>query len=204
GDHSHAFHVAGDAFHIQTLCSAIMLIDMEKCGHLRVDESYSKYFLDIDYGLRVWESGFAVVCSPHTLVTHLGGATLTQGSMRSNELFEIQREHYVSSWIRTGRYRALEQSPSWQQSAALRDILGAPQRIRDLANPPSHQDKTQLLDELQTFFKWLRHYPALLAWASKEINGLRGGEHPHFLSDEHWAIAGLSAETDDPALIEAN
>src|SRR6185312_176730 len=25
GDHSHAFHVAEDAFHIQTLCSAIML-----------------------------------------------------------------------------------------------------------------------------------------------------------------------------------
>jgi len=72
-----------------------MLIDMSKCGHIRFDESYSKYFLDIDYGLRIWAAGYEVVCSPFTAVTHIGGATLQQGSPDSNDLFETQRQHFV-------------------------------------------------------------------------------------------------------------
>lgn len=204
GEHSHAFYVDTDAFPIQTLCSAIMLIDMGKCGHLRIDESYSKYFLDIDYGLRVWESGYAVVCSPYTLVTHLGGATLTWGSTRSNELLEAQRQHYISSWIKSGRYRVLEHSPMWQERPAIRDILTLPQRLREIANPAEGQDKTQFLEALHAFFKWLRYYPALLGWASTAIQELKGNEQPEFLSGERWSIAALSAEIGDPKLIEAN
>ena len=34
-----------------------MLIDMTKCGHIWVDERIGGNFLDIDYGLRIWEAG---------------------------------------------------------------------------------------------------------------------------------------------------
>lgn len=108
GHHSHIMSVPKKPIHIQTLCSAIMLIDIEKCGHIRVDESYSKYFLDIDYGLRIWESGFEVVLSPYTMVTHVGGGTMQQGSSISNELFDTQRKHFINTWIDTQRYKTLE------------------------------------------------------------------------------------------------
>ena len=108
GHHSHILSAPKEPVHIQTLCSAIMLIDIEKCGHIRVNESYSKYFLDIDYGLKIWESGLEIVLTPYTIVTHVGGGTMQQGSSISNELFDAQRRHFIEEWIDTRRYQALE------------------------------------------------------------------------------------------------
>jgi hypothetical protein len=110
-----------------TLCSAVMLIDLAKCGHLRLDENYSKYFLDIDYGLSVWEAGYEVVCTPHAEVTHIGGATLEQGSRDAHALHEPQRRYFVEKWMKTGRYDALEagiwartpEYPRWQREGAV-------------------------------------------------------------------------------------
>ena len=64
GGHRHDLERPAAPARNMTLCSAIMLIDLAKCGHLRMDENYSKYFLDIDYGLSVWEAGYEVVCTP--------------------------------------------------------------------------------------------------------------------------------------------
>jgi hypothetical protein len=103
-----------------------MLIDLAKCGHLRMDENYSKYFLDIDYGLAVWEAGYEVVCTPHAEVTHIGGATLEQGTSKAYMLHEPQRQYFVRKWMATGRYDALEagiwtripESERWRREGA--------------------------------------------------------------------------------------
>lgn len=108
GGHRHDLERPAAPIRNMTLCSAIMLIDLAKCGHLRMDENYSKYFLDIDYGLSVWEAGYEVVCTPHAEVTHVGGATLEQGTSKAYMLHEPQREYFVGKWMATGRYDALE------------------------------------------------------------------------------------------------
>jgi len=108
GGHRHDLERPSAPVRNMTLCSAILLIDLPKCGHLRMDENYSKYFLDIDYGLSVWEAGYEVVCTPHAEVTHIGGATLEQGTSKAYELHEPQRRYFVRKWMDTGRYDALE------------------------------------------------------------------------------------------------
>lgn len=108
GGHRHDLEVPAAPVRTMTLCSAVMLIDLAKCGHLRLDENYSKYFLDIDYGLSVWEAGYEVVCAPRAEVTHIGGATLEQGSRWADALHEPQRKYFVRKWMETGRYDALE------------------------------------------------------------------------------------------------
>lgn len=130
GHHAHVMQIGGQAANIQTLCSAVMLIDMARCGRVRLDETFTKYFLDIDYGLRVWEEGFRVVCSPWAQVTHIGGGTLVQGSERSVELFERQRLHYVSRWVHTYRIHALRRGiwsgiPEFTGYSKLKDELDA-------------------------------------------------------------------------------
>jgi len=108
GGHRHDLERPAGPIRNMTLCSAIMLIDLAKCGHLRMDENYSKYFLDIDYGLAVWEAGYEVVCTPRAEATHIGGATLEQGSNKAYMLHEPQRQYFVAKWMATGRYDALE------------------------------------------------------------------------------------------------
>jgi glycosyltransferase involved in cell wall biosynthesis len=108
GGHRHDLEIPASQVRTTTLCSAVMLIDLAKCGHLRLDENYSKYFLDIDYGLSVWEAGYEVVCTPDAEVTHVGGATLEQGSRWAHELHEPQRKYFVQKWMNSGRYAALE------------------------------------------------------------------------------------------------
>lgn len=108
GGHRHDLEKPAGPIRTMTLCSAVMLIDLAKCGQLRLDENYSKYFLDIDYGLSIWEAGYEIVCAPQAEVTHIGGATLEQGTRRAYALHEPQRQYFVQKWMATGRYAALE------------------------------------------------------------------------------------------------
>ena len=107
GRHYHDLDKPAAPVRIMTLCSAVMLIDLAKCGHLRLDENYSKFFLDIDYGLSVWEGGYEVVCTPHAAVTHVAGATMGQGTREAQALHEPQQRYFVQKWIESGRYDAL-------------------------------------------------------------------------------------------------
>ena len=138
GGHRHDLDVPQAPLRTMTLCSAVMLIDLAKCGHLRLDENYSKYFLDIDYGLSIWEAGFEVVCTPHAEVTHIGGATLEQGSQGAYALHEPQRRYFVEKWMKTGRYDALEagiwtrtpEYPRWQREGAMDEALAVVESYR--------------------------------------------------------------------------
>lgn len=122
GGHEHILEKPDAPRKIMTLCSAIMLIDLSKCGHLRLDESYTKYFLDIDFGLRIWEAGYEVVCSPYSKVTHVGGATLGYGTSKANALLDAQRQYFVEKWITPGRYQQLEDG-IWKREADIQPYL---------------------------------------------------------------------------------
>jgi glycosyltransferase involved in cell wall biosynthesis len=148
GGHRHDLEEPAGPVRTMTLCSAVMLIDLAKCGHLRLDENYSKYFLDIDYGLSVWEAGYEVVCTPQAEVVHIGGATLEQGTNKAYALHEPQRQYFMKKWMETGRYDALEagiwaQRPEferWQREGMVDEIMDVVESYR--AHSIVHHDGT--------------------------------------------------------------
>jgi Glycosyl transferase family 2 len=94
----------------QCLCSACLLIDLRKADGIFFNESYSKYFLDLDYSLQVWAAGYKVVCTPWSVVTHLAGATMPHGSTTSTLLLNKDIPIFAEDWIRSGRLERLKTS----------------------------------------------------------------------------------------------
>jgi len=201
GHHTHCMAAPEAPEPIQTLCSAIMLIDVRKCGHLRIDESYSKYFLDIDYGLRVWEEGFSVVCSPYTMVTHVGGATLQQGSAVSNVLFEQQRQMFVHNWMSTQRYKKLE-SDVWSNSPYLRRLLNVPCELETLLSQNRTEQRDVYRKRAHEFFARLSPYPALLDYSRERIWASLGEKRPGIDDPESGHLVFLRGFYNYPVLIE--
>lgn len=201
GHHTHCMAAPEEPVPIQTLCSAIMLIDVRKCGHLRIDESYSKYFLDIDYGLRVWEAGFSVVCSPYAMVTHLGGATLQQGSTVSNVLFEQQRQMFVRNWMSTQRYKNLE-SDVWNNFPYLRKLLSVPCELETLLSQNRVEQRDTYYKRAHELFACLRPYPALLDYARERIRASLGEKRLDIDDPESGHLVFLQGFYSYPVLIE--
>lgn len=141
GDHAHLLNVPTVPIPIPTICSAVMAIDMERCGHLRFDEKCLKYFHDLDFGLQVWDAGFEVALSPKVPLIHLGGATLKHRSKASILGFERDRQVFNETWINSGRLRNLindrwkfyqEINSLYDAAKTLADYLGQMDQI-----PPS-------------------------------------------------------------------
>lgn len=160
GHHTHVMTIGREPQNIQTLCSAAMLIDMAGCGNIRLDETYSKYFLDIDYGLRMWEHGHRVVCSPWTTVTHIGGATLEQGSHQSAYLFEEQRRHWVQKWVETRRIHQLRHGV-WKEIPEFADIARMKREIDALFFEGSRFSKDAFFSRVRAVNANLDSWPAL-------------------------------------------
>ncbi len=167
GHHSHSCDLLDRPVPIQTLCSAVMLIDMTKVGHLRLDESYSKYFLDIDYGLRVWEAGFKVVCADVTC-THLGGATLEQGSAPSMQLFEEQLQHWLREWVGTGRIAELR-AGIWSRIEELRPALELPQALADLMARRPDEALEEFIERALPRLRVAEHVPVLRTYIRNRV-----------------------------------
>jgi len=167
GHHMHMLRIGESPQHIQTLCSAIMLIDMARCGHIRLDETYSKYFLDIDYGLRVWEEGCRVVCSPWTQVTHIGGGTMEQGSDRSVQLFDDQRRHYVREWVDTRRIHALYRG-IWRSIPEFIELSMLKREIDGLFFDASRLSREAFFSRVREMIGSLQPYPALKNYAIEQ------------------------------------
>lgn len=168
GHHSHDYKVPATPQPIQTLCSAIMLLDMTKVGHIRVDESFSKYFLDIDYGLRVWEEGFGVVIDSNCACTHLAGATLTQGGQTSNHLFETQRRTWLRKWAATGRMADLQKS-RWEKVASLRKYEEFPATLDALIRPASSRSVDEFLADAIPKLAASDSVPALMQFIQDKV-----------------------------------
>jgi tetratricopeptide (TPR) repeat protein len=137
GTHAHTLDRPQAPRVIQSYCSAAMLIDMRKCGHLRMDESYHKYFFDLVHGFEVWEAGWKAVCCPDVIVTHLGGATMTWGSAEANAFHEKDASVFVRGWIDNGRMARLQEA-AWQRHPSLAALDKLPRQIESfVAQAPS-------------------------------------------------------------------
>lgn len=115
----------------QCACSACLLIDLRKCGHLRFNTNERKYFLDLDHALQVWEAGFKVLCTPEVVVTHLGGATLNYDTTESTALYNRDVTVFIQDWVNTGRLGALEDG-IWSRFPFLTGLIELPKRINAL------------------------------------------------------------------------
>jgi len=107
GSHAHLVDVPDEPRVAQCLCSACLLIDLRKTRGIFFNERYSKYFHDLDHSLQVWEAGYKVVCTPRSIVTHLGGATMPHGSAESTSLWNRDIQIFAADWIRSGRLERL-------------------------------------------------------------------------------------------------
>jgi len=202
GHHSHDLRPSAEPVRVQTLCSAALVVDMSKCGSIRFDERYSKYFLDIDYGLCIWEAGYEVVCAP-TVVTHIAGATLKQGSDKSNELFEAQRRQFVRKWMDTGRFDAIAWT-RWQAVPEIATILEIPAELDALMEQPRIRRIEPFLSRAQRLFEEIRDIPTLHQWAATRLWQVVGDRRPTLSDPEGWHVACLLGFTNHPVLVEAD
>ena len=146
GRHGHLFDVPRAPRDVQALCSAILLIDLHKCGHLRMDERYAKYFFDLTYGFEVWEAGYRVLCTPDVCVTHLCGATQIRGTQLATGLWERDQVVFIQDWITTGRLARLKST--WRDSADLKPLVDLPERIHRLATEAARMSNAEFADEV--------------------------------------------------------
>jgi GT2 family glycosyltransferase/SAM-dependent methyltransferase len=202
GLHSHSFRVGPEARRIQTLCSAALIVDMAKCGSIRFDERYSKYFLDIDYGLRVWEAGYEVLCAPSAMVTHIGGATLNYGTRESTALEEAQRALFVRKWMDTGRYEAIAWT-RWQAVPEIASLLEVPSRLYALLERPRVKEVTTFLDKAHDLFDDVRGIPVMQNWVATHVWQAAGERRPTLDDPDAWHLACLLAFTEYVVTIES-
>jgi glycosyltransferase involved in cell wall biosynthesis len=144
GEHAHIIDIPSEARSIPTLCSAIMLIDLNKCRYLLFNERNRKYFLDIDYGLQVWEAGYRVVCTPETTVTHIGGGTLTQGSSDAMVLHKIDEDIFIEDWIKSDRLKSIEDG-IWQRDVYVKSAADLSKEVLGLLDGVGVSDDLSLL-----------------------------------------------------------
>ncbi len=174
---------------IQTLCSAIMLIDIPKCGHLRLDEGYTKDFGDIDYGLRVWEEGFQVVCSPYSRVTHLAGSTSAQDRQLPAQL--------------CGRVQALRSSV-WKSIPEFTAIENKAAEVDKLVEDAGGQDQRGFLEKAANLVRNLAAYPALQDYLAVRARAGIGERLPFAGDPATGRLAILLGMAGHPILFEAS
>ncbi|GEM_PF-1543101 len=130
GTHYHFSDVPSAPREVQTLCSAIMLIDLKKVGHIFMDEKCAKYFFDLIYGFQIWEAGYKVVLTPDVIVTHLGGATMIRGAEEASGLWARDTIVYVSEWINSNRMKKV--SDIWRKYDTLKPLVEIPEKIHNV------------------------------------------------------------------------
>lgn len=147
GTHAHTVDMPASPREMQCYCSAIILIDTRKVGHILMEEKYNKYFFDLVHGLMVWEAGYRSLCTPEVVVTHVGGGTMNWGTSIANQLVEADRLNFVADWVDSGRLVRLEQG-IWKDYPYLMELLHIPKRIKQLGSELSHRSSSWLLNEI--------------------------------------------------------
>lgn len=161
GEHAHIIDIPSEPRSIPTLCSAIMLIDLNKCRHLLFNERNRKYFLDIDYGLQVWEAGYRVVCTPETTITHIGGGTLTQGSSAAMVLHKPDEDIFIEDWIKSGRLKSVEDG-IWQRDTYVQATSDLSKEVlRLLAAVEFSDDLALLINKMEQVLSKCNSFPYL-------------------------------------------
>lgn len=166
GHHTHVFERPDRPMAVQSICSAVMLLDLNKIGDIKVEEVYQKYFLDIAYGFAVWEAGYRVVCTPEVLLTHVGGGTLAHNSESAGTKFEQQRSIFVKAWRDTGRWQRLK-ATVWNREPRIRSQLALQTEIDALLD--SNLSAADLRLQALVVAEKLNVYPTLIDYAQQKI-----------------------------------
>jgi len=155
GTHAHLIDIPKEPRVTQCVCSATLLIDLKKCGNIFFDSSYRKYFLDLDYGLKVWEAGYKVVCTPYSIVTHLGGATMPYISEESSRLVKSDANIFKEIWINSGRLDKIEKD-EWSKFPLLKHLTEIPQRIDYLFKNADSLEFNRFKIEIESLLKEIK------------------------------------------------
>ena len=158
GTHAHLTDKPAFGRVCQCLCSAILLIDIKKCSNIFFNDSYSKYFLDLDYSLKIWESGYNVVCTPNTTVTHLSGATLSHGSGRSLYLLKKDLKIFLADWINSGRLEKIEEN-IWSNYPFLLMLSNIPKRINAIMGNTLDMELNKFKEEIINLLMSTEKFP---------------------------------------------
>lgn len=90
----------------QWVCSALMMVRkgfIDKVGGF--DEAFSKYFQDVDIGIRCWQSGYKVVCAPKCIVTHFSQVMVRRIRGDISEIANKDRMTYFQKWVLSGKMK---------------------------------------------------------------------------------------------------
>ncbi len=160
GRHAHTVDVPSAPRVAECMCSAAVLIDRRKCGDLFFEEAYRKYFLDLDYALRVWEAGYEVVVTPHSVVTHLGGGTMSYQSPESAAAVERDRATFVATWIAGGRLAQIERD-SWAQYDFLGNLARLRKQIREVFDAAAQRSPEEMRRSVEPLMAAVVPFPLL-------------------------------------------
>jgi GT2 family glycosyltransferase len=165
------FHPAGSGHHghllgmperpqpVLSFCNPVLLIDRMRCRHLLFDETQQQYCADLDFGLRVWESGLRVVCTPAAVVTNLAGISLPYGGAFAEDVFEADRRLFVAHWMLSGRFQKLEVQV-WRNVPELIPLLELVEMVKGLLTAAAQLREEFRKPDLR-FLEDLRRTPIL-------------------------------------------
>ncbi|OGG15345.1 hypothetical protein A2773_03590 [Candidatus Gottesmanbacteria bacterium RIFCSPHIGHO2_01_FULL_39_10] len=104
GTAGHFTREISNTMYTQYVCSAVMMInrDFVKRNTIVFDENYSKFFLETDYCLQVWEVGGRVMVTPKCDVVHLVSKVVSKMANRAS-LYSTDSSYFANKWITTGR-----------------------------------------------------------------------------------------------------
>jgi GT2 family glycosyltransferase len=176
GTHAHLIDIPERPRETQCACGAMMLIDMHKCGDIRFDEQYYKYFLDIDFSLKIWETGYKLVVTPEVTVTHLAGATLPQGSASSTRLWNEDMPKFKKDWIDSGRLSKL-QNTVWEKYPFLMLLTALPKRIRRLLEEEEEIEFSCFQKELEGLIETIEPFPLFQSLLVRRLEILASSGH---------------------------
>ena len=187
---------------IMTLCSACFLIDMNKCRHIRFNEQYSRYFFDIDYGLRIWEAGYQVVCSPFAEVTQVSGSgTVSPASLSSDTQFSLQRRHFESEWYESGRIDSLENN-GFYQIPDLRAFKELSEDVRNLLKRQPSESTSEFRNRAAEVYRRITPFPILKEFLFDHVKNKLNGKFPDANDPENGLLAFLMGFKGHPVLME--
>lgn len=168
GNHAHTVDLPKAPREMQCYCSAILLIDVRKIGHILMEEKYNKYFFDLVHGFMVWEAGYRAVCTPEVIVTHVGGGTMNWGTALASQLVEQDRLNFVEDWINSGRLAHLEQGV-WKNYPYLTELVEIPKRIQQLGSQLSQRSLEWLLNEINDLWSGIEGKELFRRFLTEEL-----------------------------------
>lgn len=114
---------------VPTWSGSTLLLDLDKVGHLRMDESYSTPWFGRVLGLEVWEAGHACVVAPGVTVVHPADPGAWQEREADGPAGQEDRALFAERWVRSGRLEDLS-SKVWSRYPAVDSLMEVPRLVR--------------------------------------------------------------------------